>query len=89
MSIKVVLLIVCGGMLTLILLLLGFVCVKGGKILSHYVKEEPTKTDSITDEEFQMLLKDYKAANRLVKFIYIIGISCFITAITNVITWFS
>ena len=78
MSIKVVLYLTYGVIFIVVPLVVGIICLKGGRVLGKYVKSEPMREEFQYEEDYMVSLKDYKSLRHLITLCYVIGVWCFI-----------
>lgn len=78
MNIKLILYLMSGVIFTVVPLVIGIICLKGGSVLGKYVKSEPMREGFQYDEDYRVSLKDYKSLRRLITVCYVIGVWCFI-----------
>ena len=84
MSIKVVLYLTYGVIFIVVPLVIGIICLKGGRVLGKYVKSEPTREEFQHEEDYRVSLKDYKSLRHLIILCYVIGVWCFIHILSMV-----
>lgn len=78
MGIKLVLNVIFGVIFTIIPILVGIICIRGGGVLRKYIGEKPKRDIFQTNEEFRVALKDYNSLRYLKTIAYIVGVWCFI-----------
>ena len=84
MSIKLILYLIYGLIFIAVPLVIGIICLKGGRILGKYVKSEPMREEFQYEEDYRVSLKDYKSLRHLIILCYVIGIWSFIHILSMV-----
>lgn len=78
MDIKLILNVLFGVVFTLIPLLIGIICIRGGCVLSKYIGEKPKRDVFQNNEDFRIALKDYNSIRHIRIIAYLVGVWCFI-----------
>lgn len=84
MSIKLIIYLMYGVIFIVVPLVVGIICVKGGRILGKYVKSEPMRGGFQCEEDYRVSLKDYKSLRHLITLCYVIGVWSFIHILSMV-----